>query len=98
MTDRYVIVYRDGRMSAPMSRAESDFELRGWKNSPWLARTRPFAYRIRIKEKAMRQFPSQIDHAARYRDEWPMTGVSGVPESTYRPDPYNNLPAGVFRP
>jgi hypothetical protein len=96
MTDRYVIVDRAGRIGPGMDRQGSDTALCYSRLSGNPGRWP--AYRIRIKKKAMRQFPSQIDHAARYRDEWPMTGVSGVPESTYRPDPYNNLPAGVFRP
>jgi hypothetical protein len=52
MTDRYVIVYRDGSTSPVYDATECDYRLSLMKSAAWPIRPPRPAYRIRIREKA----------------------------------------------
>jgi hypothetical protein len=96
MTDRYVIVYQDGSMSPLYDATECAYRLRLIKSAAWPVRPPRPAYRIRIREKdAKTQLVEQAQRWGFY--DLPGIGTGGVHESTYRPDPFNNLPMGWFR-
>jgi hypothetical protein len=88
MTDRYVIVYRDGAVGHPHTQPNADWWLGCLRKSP-----NPPAYRIRIRiREKPRAVEVRYDNAAkawRYCDISPQRIVT---ESTYRPDTFHNLP------
>jgi hypothetical protein len=61
VSDRYVIVYRDGSMTFPIGRRASDFLLRS-------VRSPEPAYRIRCREKAGVTFTYPRDKRFEYLD------------------------------
>jgi hypothetical protein len=66
MTDKYVIVYRDGCYGEEMTRAASNNLLKRSRMRAILETDRP-AYRIRIREKAV----ASEDLIRSDRDAWP---------------------------
>jgi hypothetical protein len=89
MTDYYVIVCRDGYNSQPLPKEISDGLFADWLRDPLCERP---AYRIRIREKARE--PRKL--GVYPLPDGSVEVVFAVPpsaESTYRPDPFNNLPA-----
>lgn len=56
MSDRYVIVYRDGKQSALISKDLADNALPSLMNHPHVSKRPAYRLRIRIREKAMRHW------------------------------------------
>lgn len=88
MTDRYVIVCQDGYVSHPLPKVAADRLLASWLKTRH-GQTRP-AYRIRIREKDAK---TQLVEQAQKWGLYDLHPDPRGPDSTYRPDPFYNLPA-----